>query len=367
MKIKRSHAYFASVITLLGLSLPFLVSAQQQVIFAGTTFCDYMRNVFNFATAIVGTLTVVMVIVGGVLYATAGGNSERVSRAKDVIVASIVGMILVLGSYLLFNTLSPNLLQCNQNLVAGTGVSGGGNSLGAGGVTPVDNSLKDICEGKQTFTDKAQCDAGSSGAGTCLKGQKGFCRSTCGSGADVVSAFRQLKGMCIITNHCAFTTNHALKKTGCADFKGVSSTTATAKQLKAWGFKENRFDASNPTASLANIKPGAVLIFKGHTAVYTGNGNFIDATPGWYSQCGLSKKTTGIRVNELVGKNLACADKNPYPDRRPNVAGNHLRKTRSGYPYTKLTSKVQCVAEHSLKNGNPYPGVAPLLAYYQPE
>lgn len=358
MKIKRSHAYFASVVTLLGLSLPFLVSAQQQVIFAGTTFCSYMRNVFNFATGIVGTLTVVMIIVGGVLYATAGGNSERVSRAKDVIVASIVGMVLVLGSYLLFNTLSPNLLQCNENLPAGTGVPGTVGGIKGGKVFPLDTSNTDICQGKTPVSTKEDCEK-TNGANSCLKGKNGWCKSECGNGAAALSAFQSMKGTCFITNHCAFTATRALVKSGCPDFRKRTSTLGTAQQLTAWGFKKYDYNASNPTQSLANIKPGAILIFKGHTAMYVGNNKMIDATPGWHSQCGLSGDMRFYK--NLVGKNAACTRKNPYPKRNPNSPPDQIYKG-----FTKNGSKVQCIAEHSFKNGKPYsPTKYPLLAYYQ--
>lgn len=359
--IPSKYAAFLAII--LGISLPSFALAQN-IFFKGTTFCTYMNSVFDFSVAIVGSLTVVAIIAGGIAYATSGGNPERVKSAKDIIVSSIVGMILVLGSYLLFNVIAPNVLQCKEPGTAATSTKGA-TSAGTGGVAtgnvfPSDKSLKDICEGKSTSPTEEACNKTAGSPGSCLKGKTGWCASTCGSGQSALSAFQAMKGTCFITNHCAYTTTRALIKSGCTDFKYSSSTTATGQQMKAWGFKEHTYDPNNPQQSLAKIKPGAVLIFKGHTAMYAGNNQMIDAVPGWHSQCGLKKGET--RYSELIGKNKACTQKNPYPNRNPNNPG--LDKTMSNY--TNANSTVQCIAQHSFKNGKPYNATKyPLLRYYQ--
>lgn len=370
--IPSKYAAFLAII--FGISLPSFALAQN-IFFKGTTFCTYMNSVFDFSVAIVGSLTVVAIIAGGIAYATSGGNPERVKSAKDIIVSSIVGMILVLGSYLLFNVIAPNVLQCKEPGTAATSTKGA-TSVGTSGTaassgaafSPSDKSLTDMCQGKQVSATKEACNGGS-GTGSCLKGKTGWCKTTCGDSSQVVSAFKKMKGMCIITNHCAFITNQALQASGCPDFSGISSTAATAKQLLAWNFKEHKYDPNNATKSLAAIKPGAVLIFKGHTAVYTGGGKFIDATVGYYSQCGKDLSSLPSKhYKNLVGKNLECAKKIPtqWQDRNPTVAGNDKKKTRSGYTYQKPNRGIQCVAEHSLKNGKVYRS-SPLLSYYQPE
>jgi len=45
-----------------------------------------------------------MVIYGGVTYVTAAGDDEKVGNAKNIILYSIVGIVIVLLSFALINT-----------------------------------------------------------------------------------------------------------------------------------------------------------------------------------------------------------------------------------------------------------------------
>lgn len=50
---------------------------------------------------IVGSLTLIMFIYGGFLFLTSSGSSEKVSKAKGVLVAAVIGLIIVFSSYLI--------------------------------------------------------------------------------------------------------------------------------------------------------------------------------------------------------------------------------------------------------------------------
>lgn len=218
-----------------------------------------------------------------------------------------------------------------------------------------------ICTGRKTYLSKTDCKKQVMG-GLCFKSRFGWCKSTCGNPDALVMTFRKLHGACFIANHCAYLVSHALRVTGCPDFRGRSNARKLALKLEEWGFTKHTFDPKNPKPSLAKVQKGAILYFKGHVAIYAGDGKIIDAVPGWYSQCGL--KSNSSRYKDLIGKQLLCAEKNPWQNRRPTVAGNEKTRTRTGIQYSKLTSHVQCVAEHSLMSGRTYKGY-PLLAFYQ--
>ena len=47
----------------------------------------------------VGILSVIMIIVSGVLYATSAGDSGRVAKAKNTLVYSIVGLVVAVLAY----------------------------------------------------------------------------------------------------------------------------------------------------------------------------------------------------------------------------------------------------------------------------
>lgn len=56
-------------------------------------------------------LALLMVVLGGYYYMTAGGNAESASRGKDMIFSAIVGLVLLFGSYLILRTINPDLVE----------------------------------------------------------------------------------------------------------------------------------------------------------------------------------------------------------------------------------------------------------------
>lgn len=54
-----------------------------------------IKNILNFLSAIIGIVAVIMVMVAGFKYITAGGDSGNVSSAKSTLTYAIVGLIIV--------------------------------------------------------------------------------------------------------------------------------------------------------------------------------------------------------------------------------------------------------------------------------
>jgi len=54
-----------------------------------------LTQVVNIFSAIVGVIAVVMIIVGGLRYITSGGDSNKVSAAKNTLIYAIIGLIIV--------------------------------------------------------------------------------------------------------------------------------------------------------------------------------------------------------------------------------------------------------------------------------
>lgn len=84
---------------------PALASNQSQVC-GGIGGCDEkpaqisntVRNVVNIFTAIIGTVTVIVIIVAGLRFITSGGDSSKVAGAKTTLIYALVGLIVVLLS-----------------------------------------------------------------------------------------------------------------------------------------------------------------------------------------------------------------------------------------------------------------------------
>ncbi|MFC1599818.1 hypothetical protein ACFL3T_02205 [Patescibacteria group bacterium] len=59
----------------------------------------------NMAVTFVAPLAILMLIVGAIMYATAGGKEEQTNKAKKIIFLSIAGMVLIYGSFAIVSTI----------------------------------------------------------------------------------------------------------------------------------------------------------------------------------------------------------------------------------------------------------------------
>jgi len=59
--------------------------------------------IFNAVLAIVGALAFLLLVLGGVQYMSSGGDKIAVEQARGRITAAIVGLVIVLGAYLVIN------------------------------------------------------------------------------------------------------------------------------------------------------------------------------------------------------------------------------------------------------------------------
>ncbi|MFH1233110.1 MAG: pilin [Patescibacteria group bacterium] len=72
---------------------------------------EYIAGVYKYAIGIVGILAAVLLMFGGVLWLTAGGNTTRLGEAKAWISASLSGLIIALCSYTILYQVNPDLLK----------------------------------------------------------------------------------------------------------------------------------------------------------------------------------------------------------------------------------------------------------------
>lgn len=56
---------------------------------------DLIKTIINVMSAVVGAISVIMIMIGGFRYITSGGDSNNVSGAKNTILYAIVGLIIV--------------------------------------------------------------------------------------------------------------------------------------------------------------------------------------------------------------------------------------------------------------------------------
>ncbi|RJR30818.1 hypothetical protein C4569_04060 [Candidatus Parcubacteria bacterium] len=61
-------------------------------------FALYLMRIINILLSFIGIVFLILIIYGGYLWMTASGNEEQVGKAKKMIIASVIGLAIVLMS-----------------------------------------------------------------------------------------------------------------------------------------------------------------------------------------------------------------------------------------------------------------------------
>lgn len=84
----------------------------------GTELPSYIRYLFIFGLSLIAFLALGQMMLGGLTYILAAGNVAKVETAKDTIKQALLGLGLLLVSYLLLRTINPDLVNLrNPNLI----------------------------------------------------------------------------------------------------------------------------------------------------------------------------------------------------------------------------------------------------------
>lgn len=72
-----------------------------------------ITRVINTILFVVGILSVIMIIYGGIKYSTSGGDAPKVTSAKNTIMYAIIGLIVAILSYAIVNFIIANIATSN--------------------------------------------------------------------------------------------------------------------------------------------------------------------------------------------------------------------------------------------------------------
>lgn len=75
---------------------------------------EFIGWAFQFALGAAGAVALGVLIFGGIKYITSAGNPSGQGDAKKWIQDAILGLLLLLGSYLILNTINPDLVNINE-------------------------------------------------------------------------------------------------------------------------------------------------------------------------------------------------------------------------------------------------------------
>ncbi|MFA5051964.1 MAG: pilin [Patescibacteria group bacterium] len=69
----------------------------------------FLADIYRYLAGVSGILAVVMMIYGGIKYVISFGNPSKLSDARDTISSAMIGLALVLGSYVILNFINPSI------------------------------------------------------------------------------------------------------------------------------------------------------------------------------------------------------------------------------------------------------------------
>ena len=67
----------------------------------GTELYTWVSNVRSMVSTLIGVLALLMIVIGGIMYATSAGNPKQTSVARDIIMSAISGVVLYILSAML--------------------------------------------------------------------------------------------------------------------------------------------------------------------------------------------------------------------------------------------------------------------------
>lgn len=81
---------------------------------------DMVALVITTILGLVGTIFFILVIYAGVIWMTAQGDEERITKAKSIITAAVIGMVVTLSAYAITYFVGSKLSQSNTPISSST-------------------------------------------------------------------------------------------------------------------------------------------------------------------------------------------------------------------------------------------------------
>ena len=101
VKFKINHYSFLSIVALnlfvAKTSLAISVNITNPIV--TSDFSKLVENFLLWTLGVAGSVTLLMLVVGGVLYITSSGDEQKIATAKRMVTWTILGLMIVLASY----------------------------------------------------------------------------------------------------------------------------------------------------------------------------------------------------------------------------------------------------------------------------
>lgn len=70
---------------------------------SATPLEDQIRSIVNVLLFVLGAIAVIVIVVGGIRYATSNGDSNQITAAKNTILYAVIGLVVALLAYAIVN------------------------------------------------------------------------------------------------------------------------------------------------------------------------------------------------------------------------------------------------------------------------
>ncbi len=103
---------------------------QQNIGLASTDIRVVIARIIRVALGLLGIIALVLVIYGGFVFMTAGGDDQKISQGKKILINGVIGLTIILSSYAITSFVISKLVEATGS---GVGAGGGGGGGGGGG------------------------------------------------------------------------------------------------------------------------------------------------------------------------------------------------------------------------------------------
>ncbi len=71
----------------------------------------YIKAIYDYSFAIGGILAAIVLMAGGLIWLTSAGDSGKVTKAKEIILGSITGLVILFSAFIILKTVNPDLVK----------------------------------------------------------------------------------------------------------------------------------------------------------------------------------------------------------------------------------------------------------------
>lgn len=72
---------------------------------------QYVVGLYGYALSIAGILAAIMLMAGGLIWLISAGDASKITQAKDIIIGSITGLVILAASFIILTQVNPDLIS----------------------------------------------------------------------------------------------------------------------------------------------------------------------------------------------------------------------------------------------------------------